>query len=67
MLKKFGEKHPELTIVLTCYETMNVSIVTNIMELRSNMGVCRALLEEVFFIFNVHILRAGRSFLPMAF
>jgi len=43
MLKKLGEKPPELTIILTFLEARKVSIVTKIVKLRSNVVVRRAL------------------------
>ena len=46
---KFGynvgvsNKHSKLNIVLTSYEVIKVCIVTNIMKLRSNVDVSKAL------------------------
>jgi len=56
MLKKLGEKPPELTIILTSQRARNVSVATKIMKLISNVVVRRALYEEVIFILDVHIL-----------
>ena len=57
MLKELGEKHLELTIILTCEKARKVGIATKIMKPRSNVGVHRAHQEEVIFILNVHILK----------
>ena len=43
MLKELGEKHPELTIILTGQKARKVGIATKIMKLRSNVGIRRAL------------------------
>ena len=42
MLKEFGEKRPELTIILTSQKARKVEITTKIVKLRSNVGVRRA-------------------------
>ena len=43
MLKEFGEKNFEITIILMCYKATKVGIATKIIKLRSNVGVRRAL------------------------
>ena len=43
MLKELGEKPAELTIILTLFKAKNVSIVTKIVKLGSNVVVREAL------------------------
>ena len=43
MLKELGEKHLELTIILTSSKSRKVDIATKVMKLRSNVGVRREL------------------------
>ena len=54
MLKRLEEKSYELTIIMACKKAKKAYIATNIMKLKSNMGVCRTLQEKVIFIFNGH-------------